>query len=120
MASTAGYPHAVIPPEELFDWYPLTGMIWAILEEELPDTGSFDPIHDFRILDRELVALCESRIPGEPPVRMPIHPRVVLEMQDGDPSQPMITIHRDDPDNWGRIQREINTAAERVAARCTP
>ncbi len=107
----------MVPPQLLFDWYPLTCMYAATLQDDLPEMIDLCDPRCLVSRERQLVALCRPDDARRSDRHVPIPGTVVREMQHGDPLNPIFMLHKDDPDNWGRVQREINTAAERVAAR---
>lgn len=50
-------------------------------------------------------------------VEVELPPLVIREMQGGDPAAPICRIYAHESNPWARVQAELNTAAERAAAR---
>jgi len=104
----------------MFDGFPLTGLINIAPVPTTEDTGipyglGLGPEMEWVATLRRSVQFGTKVISGiVEEVRIP--PLVVFEMQGHDRNAPVFTIHVDESDPWLRVEREINRAAEAVAA----
>lgn len=112
------------PVLSAFEGFPLTGLVGVQAKDEHDEIRSVRegdvvavPIRGWAAVVRRPYTGpdgCTVRGPAE---RIVVDPRVIAEMQGDNQMGPVFTLYRDEPDPWPRIERELNAAAQRAAAR---